>query len=134
MVPDFNTIFYDNKKKIIVQKIEKKVDTGEKKGVMVTEKTIAHGTNKDPKLLARASATTTLSNVNNVDRIVYDLEEQKKTLSQMKETLNKERGEGQNLRRKHADILSEIEKSKEACQILQSDKVPLILSVNIIEG
>ena len=52
----------------------------------------------------------------------------------MEETLNKERGECQNLKRKHADILSEIEKSKEACQILQSDKDALILSINIIEG
>ena len=101
---------------------------------MVTKKTIAHGTNKDPKRLARLSEAMALSNVDNVDRIVYDLEEQKKTLSQMKETLNKERGEGQNLKRKHADILSEIEKSKEACQILQFDKDPLILSVNIMEG
>ena len=74
MVPDFNTIFYDNKKKIIVQKIEKKVDTGEKKGVMVTEKTIAHGTNKDPKLLVRESVASALENVDNVDIIVDNLE------------------------------------------------------------
>ena len=66
--------------------------------------------------------------------MVDDLEEYKKRLSQIKETLSKERGEGQNLKRKHANILSEIEKSKEACQILQSDKDALILSINIIEG
>ena len=62
------------------------------------------------------------------------MEEYKKILSQIKETLSMERGEGQNLKRKHADILSEIEKSKEACQILQYDKDSLILSANSIEG
>ena len=48
---------------------------------MVTEKTIAHGTDKDPKLLARESGATTLANVDNVDKMVDDLEEYKKRLS-----------------------------------------------------
>ena len=52
----------------------------------------------------------------------------------MKETLKRERDEGQGLKRKHEDMLSKIEKSKEACQTLQSDKDALVLSVNIIEG
>ena len=39
-----------------------------------------------------------------------DLEQYKKKVVQMKETLKKERGEGQSLKRNHADILSEIEK------------------------
>ena len=64
-----------------MQRTEKKVDTGEKKGVMRTEKTIAHGTDKDPKLLARETAATVLANVDNVERMVNDLEEYKKRLS-----------------------------------------------------
>ena len=63
-----------------------------------------------------------------------DLEQYKKKVFQMKETLKKERGEGQSLKRKHADILSEIDKSKEACQTLQSDRDALVLSISIIEG
>ena len=54
MVVDFNTIFYDRNKKRIVMRIEKRVDTREKQGIMVNEKKVVHGTNKDPKLLARA--------------------------------------------------------------------------------
>ena len=113
---------------------EKRVDTGKKQGIMVTEKTVVHGTDKDPKLLSRESVALTLANVDIVDKIVDDLEQYKKKVSQMKETLKKERGEGQSLKRKHEDSLSELEKLREACQMLQSDKDALVLSVNIIEG
>ena len=103
-------------------RIEKRVDTGEKQGIMVNEKKVVHGTNKDPKLLARAGVASALANVDNVDIIVDNLEQYKKRVSQMKETLKKERGEGQILKRKHEDSLSELEKLREACQILQSEK------------
>ena len=106
---------------------EKRVDTGEKQGIMVNEKTVVHGTNKDPKLLARECVASALGNVDNVDRIVDDLEQYKKRVSQMKDTLKTERGEGKILKRKHEDILSELEKLKEACQVLQSDKDALVL-------
>ena len=52
----------------------------------------------------------------------------------MKETMRKERGEGQDLKRKHDDILSEFEKLKEACQVMESDKDSLTLSATITEG
>ena len=47
-VPDFNIIFYDKDKKRIFKNTEKKVDTGGKPGRMVTDKTVVHGTHKDP--------------------------------------------------------------------------------------
>ena len=113
---------------------EKKVDTGENKGIMVIEKTIVHGTGKDPRLLVKGGVASALANVDNVDKIMDDLEQYKKKVIQMNETLKKKRGEGQSLKRKHEDILSEIEKSKEACQTLQFDKDALVLSISIIEG
>ena len=63
-------------------RIEKRVDTREKQGIMVNEKKVVHGTNKHPKLLAREGVASTLANVDNVDRIVEDLEEYKKKVSQ----------------------------------------------------
>ena len=47
-VLNFNTIIYDKEKKRIVKRTEKKVDTGGKPGMMVTDKTVVHGTHKDP--------------------------------------------------------------------------------------
>ena len=51
---DFNTIFYDKEKNRIVKRTEKKVDTIGKTGKMVMDKTVVHGTHKDPRLIARA--------------------------------------------------------------------------------
>ena len=49
-VPDFSTIFYDIEKKIIVKRTEKKVETGGQSGKMINDKTLVHGTDKDPRL------------------------------------------------------------------------------------
>ena len=69
---------------------KKRVDTGKNHiGVMVTEKTVVHGTNKDPKLLARESVASTIANVDNVDKTVDDIEQYKEKISQMKETSKK---------------------------------------------
>ena len=59
---------------------EKKVDTGENQGIMVTEKTILHGTKKDPRLLARAGVASALGNEDNLDKIMTDLEQYKKKI------------------------------------------------------
>ena len=84
--------------------------------------------------MARAGVASSLANDDNVDKIMTDLEQYKKKVVQMKETMKNERGEGQILKRKHEDILSEIENSKETCQLLKYDKDSLVLLVNIIEG
>ena len=60
-VPDFNTIFFDKEKKRIVKRTEKKVDTGGNPWKMVIDKTVVHGTHKDPWLIARAGVALTLS-------------------------------------------------------------------------
>ena len=84
--------------------------------------------------MARASVALALANEDNVDKIMTDLEQSQKKIAQMKETLKRERDEGQSLKRKHEDMLSTIEESREEFQTLLSDKEALVLSVNIIEG
>ena len=49
-VPNFSPIFYDREKKRIVKRTENKVETGGQLGMMVTDKTLVHGTYKDPRL------------------------------------------------------------------------------------
>ena len=73
-VPNFNTIFYDKEKKRIVNRTEKKVDTGGKPGKMVTDKTVVHCTHKDPRLIERAGVALTLVTEDNLDRLMIDLE------------------------------------------------------------
>ena len=69
----------------------------------------------------------------NVDRIMMDLEQSQKKVTQLKETLKWERSESQSLKRKYEDMISEIEVSKAECQTLQWNKDALVLSISNIE-
>ena len=95
--------------------------------MMVTDKTMVHGTDKDPRLIARARVSLNLSTEDNVDRIMTDLEQSQKRVTQLKETLKKERSESQNLKRKYEDMIGEVEISKAECQTLHTDKDALII-------
>ena len=57
---------------------------------MVIDKTLVHGTHKDPWLIARARVALTLVTEDNVDRLMTDLEQSRKNVAQLKETLKKE--------------------------------------------
>ena len=94
------------------------MNTRGKPRVMVTDKKVVHGTNKDPRLMARAGVALSLATEDNVDRIMTDLEQSQKKVTQLKETLKKERSESQNLKRKYEDIIGEVEISKVECQTL----------------
>ena len=72
-VPDFSTIFYDKEKKRIVKRTEKKVETGGQSGKMITDKTLVHGTNTDPRLIARVRVELTEATEDSVDRFMIDL-------------------------------------------------------------
>ena len=80
------------------------------------------------------SVSKTQANADNVLKLVEDVGHYKERMSQMKETLRKERGEGQELKRKHDDTLSEFEKLREAYQMLKLEKDALTLSAANIEG
>ena len=57
--------------------------------IMVTEKTMLQGTNKYPKLLAMEGIVAAIANVNNVGKLVEDVDQYKDKIPQMKETLRK---------------------------------------------
>ena len=131
-VADLSTIFYDKNKKSIVIRTEKKMDSRDQPiDIMVTKKIVLHGNNKDTKLLAAAGVASALANADNVNQMVDDIEKYKEKMSQVKETSRKESGEGHSLKRKYNDTLTELERLKEAYQILQLDKDALILSDTI---
>ena len=77
--------------------------------MMVTNKTVVHGTHKDPRLIARDGVALTLATKYNVDRIMTDLEQSRKKVTQLKETLKKERSESQSLKRKYEDMIDKVE-------------------------
>ena len=69
---------------------EKRLDTSDHPvEIMVIEKIVLQGTNKDPKLLVMTGVAVDLSNVDNVRKLVEDIDQYKEKMSQMKETLRK---------------------------------------------
>ena len=95
---------------------------------MVTDKTVVHGTHKDPWLMARAGVALTLANEDNMDMIMTDLEQSQKNVALLKETLKKERDESQKLKRKYEDMKGEVKTSRIECQTLQADKNALTIN------
>ena len=74
-MPDLKIIFNDKVRKRIVKQTKKKVDTGGKTRVMVIDKIVVHGTNKDLRLMARDGVSLSLGTEDNVDRIMIDLKQ-----------------------------------------------------------
>ena len=101
--------------------------------MLVTDKTVAYGTHKDPLLIARDGVALTLATEASVDKIMTDLEQSQKKVTQLKETLKKERSESQSLKRKYEDMIGEFKVSKAECQNLQAEKYALVISARSIE-
>ena len=80
-VPYFNTIFYDKERKRIVKRTERKVKTGGLSGKMINDTTIVYGTDRDPRFTIRAGAELIHASEDNVDKIMIDLEQSKKSSS-----------------------------------------------------
>ena len=103
-VPYFNTIFYDKEKKMIVKRTERKIETGGLFGKMINDTTIVYVTDRDPRFTIRAGAALIHAFEDNVDKIMMDLVQSKKSYSQLKDTLRKEREKNNRLKRKFEDI------------------------------
>ena len=80
-VPYFNTIFYDRERKRIVKRTKRKVKTGGQSSKMINDTNVVYGTDKDPWFTIRAGAALIHASEDNVDRIMTDLEQSKKSSS-----------------------------------------------------
>ena len=77
---------------------------------------------RDPKFTIRARAALIHASEVNVDKIMTDLEQSKKSSSQLKDTLRKEREENSKLKRKYEDMQKEMRFSKDELQVLQAER------------
>ena len=121
-IPDFNTVFYDRETKRIVKRTERKVETGGLLGKMITDTPVVFGTDQDPRFTIRAGAALIQASEDNVDKIMTDLEQSKKSSAQLKDTLRKEREESNRLKRKYEDMKEEMRASKNELQLLQVER------------
>ena len=85
---------------------------------MINDTTIVYGTDRDPRFTIRAGDASIHASEDNVDKIMTNLEQSKKSSSQLKDTLRKEREENNRLKKKFEDIQKEIKSSKAELQVL----------------
>ena len=102
-VLDFSTIFYDREKKRIVKRSERKVETGGQSSKMINDTNIIYRIDKDPKFTIRSRASLIHASEDNVDRMMTDLQQLKKSTAQLKDTLRREREENNRLKIKFED-------------------------------
>ena len=112
-IPDFNTVFYDRETKRIVKRTERKVEAGFLPRKMITDTPVVFGTDRDPRFTIRAGVALIHASEDNVDKIMTDLEQSKKSSAQLRDTLRKEREERNRLKRKYEDMKKEMRSSKE---------------------
>ena len=105
-------MFYDRETKRIVKRMERKVETGSLPGKMIMDTPVVFGTDQDPRFTIRAEEALIQASEDNVGRIMIDLELSKKSSAQLKDTLIREREEGNRLKRKYEDMQREIKDFK----------------------
>ena len=121
-IPDFNTVFYDRVTKRIVKRTERKIETGGLPRKMITDTPVVFGNDQDPRFTISTGAALILVSEDNVDKIMTNLEQSKKSSAQLRDTLRKEREESNRLKRKYEDMKKEMRSSKDELQLLQADK------------
>ena len=121
-IPDFNTVYYDRATKRIVKRIERKVETGVLPGKMITDTPMMLGTDRDPRFTLRAGIALIQASEDNMDKVMTDLEMSKKSSAQLKDTLRKERGEGNRLKRRYDDMQREMKTAEVELQALQVER------------
>ena len=99
-VPDFNTVYYDRATKRIMKRTERKVEAEGMPGKMITDTAVMLGTDLDPRLTIRVGTAILHASEDNIDKVMTELESYKKYSAQLKDTLKREREEGNRLKQK----------------------------------
>ena len=123
-IPDFNTVYYDRETKRMIKRTERKFEAEGLPGKMIMDTAVMLGTYQDPRFTLRARTALIHASEDNMDKVMTDLEQSKKSSAQLKDTLRKEREESNRLKRKYEDMQREMKASKAELQALQVEKLP----------
>ena len=118
-IPNFNTVYYDRATRRIMKRTKRKVEAGSMPGKMITDTVVMLGIDQDPRLTLRAGTALLHASEDNMDKVITDLEQSKKSSAQLKDTLRKEREESNRLKRKYEDMQREMKSSRAEVQALQ---------------
>ena len=89
---------------------------------MITDTTVMLGTDQDPRFTLRVGAALISASEDNMGKVKIDLEPSKKSSAQLKDTLRKEREEGNRLKRKYEDMQREMKAVETELQALHEER------------
>ena len=90
---NLDTIFFEKNNKTIVRISKKRLKIGDQPDVVtITENTTMQATNEDPQFLPSVRIPAVQARLDNVNKLVGDVEHYKERMLNMKSTLVKERG------------------------------------------
>ena len=121
-IPDFNTVYYDRATKRIMKRTERKVEAEGMPGKMITDTAFMLGTDQDLRLTLRAGTAILHASEDNMNKVITDLEQSKKSSAQLKDTLRKEREEGNRLKQKYEHLQREMKTAKGELQALHEER------------
>ena len=121
-VPDFNTVYYDRATKRIMKRTERKVEAEGMPGKMITDTAVMLGTDLDPRLTIRAGTAILHASEDNIDKVMTELESYKKSSAQLKDTVKREREEGNRLKQKFEHLQREMKTAKAELQTLHEER------------
>ena len=78
-IPDFNTVYYDRATKRIMKRTERRIETGNMPGKMISNTVVMLGTDQDPRFTLRAGAALIDASEDNINRVMTELESSKKS-------------------------------------------------------
>ena len=121
-VPNFNTVYYDRATKRIMKRTEKRVEEEGMVGKMITDKAVMIGTDVDPRITIRAETAILHASEDNIDKAMAKLESYKKSSAQPKDTLKREREEGNRLKQKVEHLQREMRTAETELQALHEER------------
>ena len=89
---------------------------------MITDTTGMLGTDQDPRFTLRAGDAFINTSEDNMNKVLNDLESSNKSSAQLKDTLRKEREEGNRLKRKYEDMQREMKIAEAELQALHEER------------
>ena len=89
---------------------------------MITDTAVMLGTDQDPRFTLRAGAALINASEDNMGKVMTDLEQSKNSSAQLKDTLRKEREEGNRLKRTYEDMQREMKAAEAELQAIQIER------------
>ena len=89
---------------------------------MISDTAVVLGTDLDPRFTLRVGASMIHASKDNMDKVMTDLEQSRKSSAQLKDSLRKEREDNNKIKRKYQELKEEMRVSEPELQALQLDK------------